>query len=729
MSKTPSQPATRSAVSTHSVPHIKCNYRLPCSAFVAAALCLPMAAQAQDTVLNGSEQSVLLPELTVSADAEKQKGEISLAPETLPAQVDIIGEEEIEALPANNFLDLFRRSPGVVPRGLLQGDIGEGFSIRGFGGGHGTSNAIFVDGVPLNTPNHAHAHGLTDANWLIPEMIERIEVIKGPFSALYGNFALGAVINITTKRSDPAPTAGVEVGSYDTYRAVGTFSHELSGVTPFLVYEAYDRRGYAENSDLKRYNAFNKITLPLRDGFLSLRANAVKRDFGAPGTVPVEDVLNGTVSRRDSVLNDTDGGDSEYYTLVANYIPNGETGLNASVYAGHDELNRFATFATTDTTLPTFPTGFQSLEATDRDYVGAKIFYNWAFGENAALLAGTDLQYDTGDYTGIITNQSRGFLDDVKNNEADTLAAAVFAQGQMRFFDRLKTVVGLRYDTFDTDVDNQLQPGNSGSARSNILSPKFGLVYSATPWLDLYANSAKGFRSAGADELSRQRGRGPVSGRTPPAPIGFQDLDPFELETVDLGFVLQPLPGLSINANYYQTDTEGEIRLVMLDGIEEFRNVGDTRRDGFELSADYFVPENLSLYASFATVDGRLTTDQFGDSVSSGADELVGVSEDSQSLGFTWRKNLRSDLGLVVDGYVQRQGEFPLNVEGTLYSPSLTRYGIKGILNRGPVAGFVQLTYIPDEFASESYSLSAGRERFAPLPETEVLVGVKYAFE
>lgn len=715
---------------------------------------------AEPMSLAEADKVIALPELTVEAEAEKEKGDISIAPEALPAQVDVISREDVAVAPANNFLDLLRRSPGVIPRGLLQGDIGEGFSVRGFGGGHGTSNAIFVDGVPLNTPNHAHAHGLTDANWLVPEMIERIEVIKGPFSALYGNFALGAVINIVTKRSDPAPTIGAEVGSYDTYRAFGSYSRDYipgqSGVTPFLFYEGYDRGGYVENSELERYNAFNKITFPFGNGDLSLRASAVKRDFGAPGTLEVDRVAAGFDSRRDSVLNDTDGGDSEYYSLVANYIPRGEAGLNASIFAGHDELNRFATFSRafnrddfraanpglTDTELDALaaagnrditvrlPVNLQGLEATDRDYVGAKIFYNWVFNDDASLLVGTDLQYDTGDYIGIVTDQNRGFLDDVKNNQADTFAAGLFAQGQIRFFDRLKAVVGVRYDSFDTDVENRLVPVNSGSAKSDIVSPKFGLVFNATSWLDIYANSAKGFRSAAADELSRQRGRGPLSGVTPGTPAGFRDIDPFELDTLDVGLVVRPTLGLTLNANYYQTDTQGEIRLVTLaSGVQEFRNVGDTERDGFEFSADYLVSENLSLYASLATSDGRLSTDQNGAAVPSTANQLTGVSENSQSLGFTWRNGLRNNMTLVVDGYYQRQGEFPLLVDGSRNSPALNRFGVRTSLSRGPVGGFLQLTYVPDEFASESYSITAGRERFAPLPETEVLVGLEYAFE
>lgn len=142
---------------------------------IATGLLIPTALYAQ------TENVIELPEITVTADAEADKGEVTLAPEALPAQVEVITEEEIEVRPTNalNFLELFRRTPGVIPRSFGQGDIGEGVNIRGFDSGHGVNVAVFVDGVPLNVPSHAHSHGLANTSWLIPEIIERIEVIKG----------------------------------------------------------------------------------------------------------------------------------------------------------------------------------------------------------------------------------------------------------------------------------------------------------------------------------------------------------------------------------------------------------------------------------------------------------------------------------------------------------------------------------------------------------------------
>ncbi len=666
-------------------------------------MALHTVAYAQNTALTGSENVISLPELTVTADAERNQSDVSVAAETLPAQVDVITGEQVDSLPVTDYVDLFRRTPGAVPINFGQGDIGNAFSLRGFAGDHGQDVAVFVDGVPINVPNHAHAHGLADSGWVIPEIIDRIEVIKGPFSALYGNFALGGVVNITTKRAEPNPTAEFAAGSYGAARALGTYSHELIGPTPFLAYEINHRDGYRDNSDSDRYNAFNKLTLPFGPGALSLTARAVKREFGAPGYLPLEEVKDGLISRR-AAVNDTDGGDSEYYGLVANYIPNGEAGLNATLYAGNEELNRFADF-----TLPGPPFS-QRQDHSEREYAGWRVFYNFTWEDRAALTLGTDGEFDDGIYQRLPTDGFGNRIDVSRDRRVEQLSTGLFAQGQLRVLDDVKLVGGVRYDRFDLDIDNRIIPENSGDADSDIVSPKIGLVYSPLPILDIFVNTGTGFRSPSASEISPDE---LTADGLSTAEFG---LDPAELRSSDIGLKFRPLPGLNIGLNYYQTETEREIS-VQPDGAV---NLGNTERDGYEASIEYLVTENLDLFASYSAVDARLQNDA--------RDYVVNVPYDTQTVGATWRKPLNNGMNLIVDGYVQRYGKQPLTADRVLEAPSVTRVAAKASLARGPVSGFLQLTYIPDRFASESI-FDFGEIRYAPNPETEVLAGVKYEFE
>ncbi len=317
----------------------------------------------------------------------ENKANISVKSETLPASVHVITKEDLEKMPVRHYLDMFRKIPGIITSHYGQGDIADGFGMRGYSSGHGREVAIFVDGVPINIPHHSHSHGFADIGWLVPEMIERIEVIKGPFSALYGNFALGGVINIITKKSDKAPALGAEAGSYDSYRGVITISKSDWKPTPFLLYEAYTKRGYRENSDYTRYNLFNKLTVPLFEGKLSIRVHYVSRDWGAPGYLSVDDVKNG-IRKRTDAINPTDGGNSENYNLVLNYTPKGgEAGFHATLYAASERLNRYATFQPNP----------QRLEHNNRVFYGWNLLYNYMPNKNLSLILGTDGRYDKGD--------------------------------------------------------------------------------------------------------------------------------------------------------------------------------------------------------------------------------------------------------------------------------------------------------------------------------------------
>lgn len=703
-------------------------------------LALPLVLVAAPVVSMAEEAPVALPEVTVKGESDRNgKGQVSTAVEALPTPVSVLNREEIETQAVRNFIDLLRDTPGVIPRGLGQGDIGEGFVVRGFQAGHGSVGALVVDGVPLNWQNSLAAHGLTDPYWVQPEFIERVEVIKGPFSALYGNFALGAVVNVVTKIEDSAPSAGFEVGSYDAYRALGTYSSNgHAGVTPFVFGDVYGREGYRDNSSLERYNLFAKFTVPVGAGRLSIRANGVRRNFEAPGTIEVERLRAGLERRSDSIFNDTDGGSSEYYGLVANYVPNGEAGLNASVYAGNDEFNRYASFARpftqaeinaarangTSDNLATdirfrLPVDDQRLDTATRFYTGAKIYYNWTFGKDAAVFIGTDLQYDDGDSSRSVT-VSRAPASTLISYDSRVLGAAVFGQGQLRLFDRVKAVVGFRFDTFDIEVDNLVNPALSGKRYTDIFSPKFGLIYNPLPWIDLFANRGTGFRTPSANELITRSGTNTGT--------GLQSLDVLELTTVDVGVSARPLPGLDLNLSFFTTETEGEIRQITVNGRTEFVNEGDTRRDGVEVSGEYRFSRNLSVKAAYTSVDAKLTRDVFGNPAPASADSVTGVPDSSYSGGITWRQDLPAGFNGVVDAYIQQQAPFPLNVAGTAKSASLRQFGIKGRLSRGAISGFLQLSYVIDDYASESYSITGGREQFAPPARAELLGGLRYTF-
>lgn len=643
----------------------------------------------------------------------KQVDVIARAPAKYPTPVEVLDADTIAERPVTDALDLFRQTPGAITVNFGQGDIGNPIGLRGFVSDHGQDVAIFIDGVPINVANHAHAHGLADIGWLQPEFIERVEVIKGPFSAQYGNFALGGVINIVTKNASES-LIDLRGGSYGSSRALGVYSQPVAGVTPFLAYEVSHRDGYRDSSSYNRYNLFNKASLPLFGGTLSVRAQAVARDFEAPGYVPLLDVRSGDLSPK-TAINQSDGGNSQLYDLVVNFVPGAAGGPRLSFYGGHDQLNRYADFVRPDQAAR------QRQDHSERDFVGWRGSYDLQFANIVSLTVGTDGQYDDGSYQRYPT-VNRVRANATRDRDVTQLGTAVWAQASVQAGRYVSLIGGLRYDRFDIDIDNRITPGNSGSAQPDVVSPKIGAVVTPFRWLELFANTGRGFRSPSASELSPDgAGTNTAFGLNPPT-----------LRTTDTGVKLRPAKGLTLSFDYYFTKTRGEInqQLDPVTGEIDFINIGTTTRNGYEAALNYSVSADLDLFAGFSGVNARL------DGAPRGADYVANVPYDSQTFGATWRGLVAPGLKLVLDGYVQRLGEQPLAADRSTVAPAVTRLAAKAsLLSRGPWSGFVQLVYLPDGNASESiFDFGDPRApattdiRYSPNPTVDALVGLKYNF-
>ena len=95
--------------------------------------------------------------------------------------------------------------------------------MRGFDADHGTDVAIDVDGLPVNMVSHGHGQGYADLHFLIPEIVESIDVYKGPYFAQYGNFATAGAISFMTKDHLETSSIQLEQGAFKTSKLTTTF--------------------------------------------------------------------------------------------------------------------------------------------------------------------------------------------------------------------------------------------------------------------------------------------------------------------------------------------------------------------------------------------------------------------------------------------------------------------------------------------------------------------------
>lgn len=153
--------------------------------FVRAGLCASVVSLAFPALADVNEET-----LVVTAAATEQ------SVKDAPASISVITQQDLQRRPVQNLKDVLREVPGVQLTN--EGDNRKGVSIRGLSSGY---TLILVDGKRVNSRNAVFRHNDFDLNWIPVDAIERIEVVRGPMSSLYGSDALGGVVNIITKKS------------------------------------------------------------------------------------------------------------------------------------------------------------------------------------------------------------------------------------------------------------------------------------------------------------------------------------------------------------------------------------------------------------------------------------------------------------------------------------------------------------------------------------------------
>src|SRR5205085_2837673 len=180
-------------------------------------------AHANPTQVDTARRSVQLRSVTITA-APADRREASSASHVSQAQ--------IQQTPATSPWDLLRQTAGVEVH--LQGQ-GPGFasdaSVRGFSSDHSTDLALWIDGVPINEPVNGHAEGYNDWSLIFPAAVRDVDVIKGPTSALFGNFALSGTVNVRTLERMTGTQGDVTGGNFGRGEAslMTGFDHGTTG--------------------------------------------------------------------------------------------------------------------------------------------------------------------------------------------------------------------------------------------------------------------------------------------------------------------------------------------------------------------------------------------------------------------------------------------------------------------------------------------------------------------
>src|SRR5436189_2862217 len=119
-----------------------------------------------------------------------------------------VRDREFELRPIGSVQDILRVTPGLVLVQHSGGGKANQYFLRGFDADHGTDLALSIDGVPINLVSHAHGQGFADTNFIIPEVVERVEITKGPYFASQGDFATAGAVNMVSRDQFEHSAAG-----------------------------------------------------------------------------------------------------------------------------------------------------------------------------------------------------------------------------------------------------------------------------------------------------------------------------------------------------------------------------------------------------------------------------------------------------------------------------------------------------------------------------------------
>jgi outer membrane receptor protein involved in Fe transport len=674
------------------------------------ALAPGVDASAQQTAENALPTISVSPEKNTAKNIPKS--DVSLDSSGLPTSVTVIERSEIERTNVGRDIsDLLRRVPGIMAHTIDQGDIGNAIKMRGFlTASHGADTAVYIDGVPQNIPSSAINHGMNDMSWLTPDMIDSIEVIKGPFSALYGDQNRSGAVNIVT-RNAAENSVGVIIGSQGTRRLNAVISGKSGPLQSLVVADWYETSGFRDNNNGRRGSIFIKESMIYGDALWSLSLAHQKADWNAPGFLNFNDLRSGKVS---DTQRDTSApalwGDAERSSLVLTRGPaSGAEGLHASAY--FEDYQRRRALGAGATAI--------NLLQDDRRIMGARGVYDMLFGEQAALSFGADIRRDVG--TAINQNWPNGVPGNNYSlyQDLDLLTYGLFAQGQYKPFSSLKLLAGLRLDSFDYDIDNRKLTGASLSYKQSVATPKFGVVWSPLNALDLFANSGSGFRSPAQSELSPSGSLGPlgVSGGT-----SFPDLKPSKVTSYDFGFNLRATQKWRMSAASYHTVNDNEIAQI---APNVFGPVGNTTRDGWELESSYDFTPDFSIYGSF----GRIIRARINSAAAGTASELS-VPRDTWKAGaayvtpFSAGKLLFNADAFFISGVPYFSGT-PLVKN---YSRPYSRYDLRTTYSTGKFDWTAALVLQPHQYSSEVVVGSTAGLLIDPVAKTQVNLSMRYRF-
>ena len=498
--------------------------------------------------------------------------------------------------------------PGLVARDRQNYAQDVQLSVRGFGarssfGVRGVR--LYVDDIPATLPD-----GQGQITHVDLGSVDRIEILRGPFSALYGNSS-GGVVAVYTEdgKAPPTVTPNFAIGSDHLARGGLKFSGAAGAIDAVMDINRFITQGYRDHSAAQRNLANAKFGIALDEAStLKLVVNSV--ELGR-----ANDPLGLTHAAFDANPRGVDASALQFNTrkamdqsqagLVYSRRLDDVNSIRAVVYDGHRNTIQFQAIPVAAQQGPLSPGGVIAL---GRDYRGVDLRWTGSYREAplgpltvVAGLAYDQLNEKRRGYRNFI-GRTLGGQGDLRRDEInDVNDADVYLQASWKLAPRWSIDVGarrsvVRFQSSDRFV-TATNPDDSGNARYSAVTPVAGVIYAPMDDLRLYVSAGRGFETPTLNELSYR-------------PDGSSGLN-FALQAVhstnlEAGIKARSTVLGTVTAAAFQVRTNDElVTQNSLGGRATFQNAGDTRRNGLELSIRRDLWSATQLQFAYTLLDAR----------------------------------------------------------------------------------------------------------------------------
>jgi hypothetical protein len=473
---------------------------------------------------------------SVSSTVTVQGREDDLTGIAQSATQGTVGQKELEDRPILRSGEVLEAVPGVIITQHAGGGKANQYFLRGFNLDHGTDFAVFLDGMPLNLPSHAHGEGYSDMNTVIPELVQRVNYEKGPYYADVGDFGSAGAAHLQFYKTLPENFFQVEGGNEGYARAVFGVSQRVGSGNLLFGGEFYHDDGPWKHPDnYFKYNGLLTYSQGDEARGFSITAHAYRGTWNSSDQIPITAVPQ--VGFFGS-LNPTDGGNSDRYSLQGEWHRQDDhSRTQIMAYGFYYYLNLFSDF----TYYLDDPVKGDQFEQQDSRFVFGvdvrhTLFNRW-FGRRVENTFGLQLRNDWV-HNGLYRSENRARTDKNDSNacndepidacNADPNLTAVlpadtdvnrftdtmlgfYVENKIQWAERFRTVLAFRGDEAFYNVTNLTPsytaselPGapvvnfaaaNSGSVTQFMPEPKASLIFGPWSKTEFYLQGGFSFHS------------------------------------------------------------------------------------------------------------------------------------------------------------------------------------------------------------------------------------------